>query len=313
MKKGNWFVVVLLVFYPCFILAGNYSFETWAKNGTGHQSAANYGRYLFLVKNELSSISLYDLEGKKLLYTLSLSPRDERRGSTVVYHCNQCCFGKEKLKDGDMFPLLYISQRSPKARTGAFLDVLRIVPFMSKSGIIDSFRVEQVQKISFPVMTDDNSMGNPNAVIDVTNGYLYTYSRNNRSGASNYHQAVITKFPLPSLRDKYGKIQSDIKLNDYDILESFNCGFSLLNAQGGFYHNGMIYFVQGYPSKNEKLNYVFFRQIDLKKRRLTRTVDMLRNGFKTEPEGCWFYKGFVMIGGNGKKIYKLTGRSYKVK
>lgn len=307
------FVFFLMISWSLNILADDYSFDVWAKNGTNHQSAANHGRYLFFVQNMLSSISLYDLDNKKMIYSLSLKPRDDKRGSIVVYHCNQCCFGKEKYQDDDMFPLLYISQRNANDSTGAFLDVLRIIPFLDDKKQIDSFRVEQVQKVFLPVMTDRNSMGNPNAVIDSDDEYLYTYSRNNRPKAPNFRQAVITKFHLPSIRDINGKIQSEIFLTDSDILDSFNCEFNLLNAQGGFYRNGKIYIVQGHPSKNEKLNYVYFREIDLRKKKLVKTVDMLNNGFRSEPEGCWYYNGSVMVGGYKKRIYKLTGKKYKVK
>lgn len=315
MKKWNILAILTTMMFPIHLWAEDYSFEVWAKNGVTNQSAANHGDYLFLVKNELSSISLYNLAERRLIYTLHLSPRDERKGEskTVISHCNQSCFGKEKFSKNDVFPLLYVSQRNPNSSTGAFMDVLRIIPYMDLHHKIDSFHIEQVQKIFFPVMTDLNCMGNPNAVIDSKGGYLYTYSRNNRKMADNFQEAVITQFRLPLLHGKDGKIQDVVILHDEDILESFNCGFNVLNAQGGFYRKGKIYFVQGLPSKKEKLNFIYFREIDLKKKRLTRTVDMLNNGFNVEPEGCWYYKGYVMVAGNSKKMYRLTGKKYKVK
>ena len=40
---------------------------------------------------------------------------------------------------------------------------------------------------------------------------------------------------------------------------------------------------------------------------------MLADGFKEEPEGCWFYKNKVMISTNGNKVYSLHGKRFKVK
>lgn len=312
--KLNVFITVSIIFLIAIpFYAQDYSFEVYANNGVGCQSATNYGKYLFLVKDRLSSISLYDLDEKKIIQNLQLESRDERINGSIISHCNQCSFGKEKYEENDIFPLLYISQRSPNDSVGAYLDVLRIIPNVDINGTIDSFQIEQVQKIFFPVMTDQNSMGNPNAIIDINKGFIYTYSRNNRPKANNYLEAVVSKFLLPSLYDSKGDIQKIVILHDNDILDSFNCGFSLLNAQGGFYRKGKIYFAQGYPSKNEKLNYVLFREINLKKRKLTRTVDMLNNGFRAEPEGCWFYNGKVMVTDSGKNLYILTGKKYKVK
>ena len=313
MKNANLIIICLVLFFSTSLYAGGYSYEIWADNGIGCQSAANYGNYLFLVKDKLSSVTLYDLESKKIVYTLQLEPRNEKRGGEVINHCNQSCFGKDRLESDDPFPLLYVSQRNPNNKTGAYIDVFRIIVSLDDGRKIKSFQIKQIQRIFLPVMTDKNSMGNPNVVIDTKKGFLYTYSRNNRSKASNYRKAVITQFQLPSLFDENGEIQNVVYLHDSDIIDSFNCDFNLLNAQGGFYRNGKIYFVQGFPSKKEKLNFVYFREIDLKKRKLVRTVDMLANGFRVEPEGCWYYNGYVMIAGGGKKIYKLSGKKYRIK
>lgn len=306
-------ILFLLAFAHIVPVCGqDCTFKLFAENGMLNQSAANYGRYLFLVSDGLESVTLYDLKKKAIISTCRLVGHKERNGSDIVYHCNQSNFGRDRYESSDFFPLLYVSQRNENDSLGAFLSVLRIVPHYHKKNEISSITVIPVQKIFFPVMTNNNCMGNPNAVIDVNRGFLYTYSRNNRK-ADNYLDAVISKFYIPRLYDKDNKIKKVVVLTDDDILESFSCGFSLLNAQGGFFRKNRLYIVQGYPSKKKELNYVFFRTIDLKKRKLIKTVDMLNNGFNTEPEGCWYYKGHVMLTNNGKSIYKLTGNKYKVK
>lgn len=311
MKK--YILLFLLLVCTLSVRGQDYIYELYARNAVLNQSATNYGKYLFIVSDKLESISLYDLSKKTLVNTCRMVEHEERNKNVIVYHCNQSCFGRDKYDKSDFFPLLYVSQRNESDTLGAFLSVLRILPHYNSESEIDSISVIPIQRIIFPVMTEHNCMGNPNAVIDTKSGYLYTYSRNNRNGDSNHLEAVISKFDLPSLYDKSGDIQDVVVLTDDDILESFSCGFSLLNAQGGFYRKKKLFFVQGYPSKSPNLNYVYFRIIDLNKKKLIKTIDMLNNGFTTEPEGCWYYKGHVMLTNNGNNIYKLTGKKYKVK
>ena len=312
MKLRDVLLTMILSVYFIASHAADNTYELYASNSIRHQSAANYGRYLFLVKHAMASITLYDLEEKRTIYTLRLTPRKEKKEKSIS-HCNQSCFGIERYDSLDKFPILYINQHVLNKKYGALMDAIRIVPFMDDAGRVDSFRIEEVQQIFFPKATDENSLGTPNAVIDTEKGYMYTYSRNNGREATNFLEAVVSKFKIPALRDKEGNIRRKVVLTDDDILDSFNCGFNLLHAQGGFFRNGRIYIGQGYPSKKKEYNYVYFRVIDLKKRKLIKTVDMLQIGFKKEPEGCWFYKGHAMIGTNGKQIYKLTGRNFKVK
>lgn len=306
----------LWAFVFCFSLlipvkAQTSDFEFYASNAMPNQSAANYGKYLFLISDGLSRIMLYDLDKREPIYTLSLSGLDVVDNPSTS-HCNQCCFGKEKFSKKDDFPLFYISQRAPRKSEGAYLDVFRIITYKSEKKKIDSLNIQRVQRIHFPQMTDSNCLGNPNATIDVKRGFLYIYSRNNNSKADNYLKSVISSIKLPSLY-KEGEIVSDVWLSDLDILEQKKYDFSLLNAQGGFYRNGKLYFAQGYPSTNQELNYIFFRIIDVKGKKAPQSIDMHKDGFKYEPEGCWFWKGLVWISTDQGYIYKLIGKKYKVK
>lgn len=293
----------------CTKLYAQETFELFADNHIENQSAAIFNQYLFSVKDRLSSVSLYDLNKKRLIYTLKLAPHNEKNeDGFLVYHCNQCCFGKERYEENDYFPLFYISQRNPNNTLGALITVFRIVPHTDANSVIDSFEIENVQSIYLPVMTDQNSMGNPNLLIDTKKGFLYTYSRNNNTKASNYGITVISKFDLPALY-KNGVLQKEVFLTDHDILDSFPCDFKLINAQGGFLRKGKIYIAQGYPN----VKYVYFREINIKKRRQTKVVDMLDLGFIKEPEGVWYYNGHVMVTTDKKEIFRLNGKQFKVK
>lgn len=311
MRINYWVIIILLFTTSVSIHADEYGYELYANSGVRHQSAANYGRFLFMVEHAMASITLFDLEKRQILYRLELTPRMEK-GDKSVSHCNQCCFSGQKYEESDYFPLLYVSQQALNNRSGASIDVLRILPSFNDEGNVLSFNIEQVQKIIMPIVTDQNSMGYPNAVIDTVHQCLYTYSRNTRRNAPNYREAVISKFDVPKLYDAMGQRLTEVVLTDNDIMESFPCDFNLLHAQGGFYKDGKIYIAQGYPSKKKEFNYIFFRVINLNKKVLETTVDMLKNGFRTEPEGCWFYQGYMMIGNNKGNIYRMTGDKYMV-
>lgn len=308
------FLIGLIVWFSNTLVmyAQESSYRLFAENGVVNQSATNFGKYLFIFMDKMASISLYDLEERAMVYTLKLTPHSEQSNNVSVYHCNQCNFGKEKYTRSDFFPLLYVCQRSVNGTSPGFMNVLRIVPQFDDKRRIISFFVNEVQRIQFPLMTDQNCMGNPCAVIDQKRGYIYTYSRNYNQEAPNYLNATFSKFKLPQLKTEESGVHQ-VYLNDNDILDSFTCDFSSVNMQGAFFRKGKIYVMQGYPSKNPKMNFVYFRGIDVKRKKQVQFVDMLADGFKEEPEGCWFYKNKVMISTNGNKLYSLHGKRFKVK
>ena len=312
MKNTLYCLIILLISIISANAQENSHFNLFSTEGDWGQSVANYGKYIISVKDRLSSALLYDLEENKRVYRLFLTPHEERNGSTLIYHCNQCNFGSEKYDEQDMFPLLYINQRNPADSIGALITAYRIVPKLDENDSIVSFSMDLIQSIYLPLMTDENCLGNPNMVIDTKKNVFYTYSRNNNRKASNYGKGMISKFKMPSLY-KDGSIQEVVRLTDDDILDSFKCDFNMFYAQGGFFRKGKLYFVQGMPSKTPSNNYIYFREINLKKKKQTRVVDMLALGFDKEPEGCWFYNGKVMISVVGKEFYELTREMFKVK
>lgn len=282
----------------------SFSFELFEDKVYANQSAACYGKYLFLISDKLSQVTLYDLEEKRIICKSKQTERNLLNGKTVVYHCNQSCFGKERYRKKDIFPLLYISQRAKSNKTGGFISVMRVLPVWNEWSQITSVKLEEVQNIIFPAMDDWNCLGNPNAVVDTKRGYMYVYSRNLNSKAKNFNKGRVTKFKLPKFC-KRGKIQTEVCLTMDDVKDSFDTGCSLNSAQAGIYLNGKIYLTMGYPTKIKHLNFIKFREIDLRKRKCTHTVDMMANGFRWEPEGMWLYDNQIMVSTNGKRIFTL--------
>ena len=88
-------------------------------------------------------------------------------------------------------------------------------------------------------MTESNSLGNVNTVIDRENGLLYTYSRNNTKEDANYRQCKITCFPIPDVHQK------DVYLEDDDIKKSFMIDISAVYMQGACIEGDYLYIAGG--------------------------------------------------------------------
>lgn len=263
--------------------------KKYASLGFSHQSAAAYGDYAFFVTNGRSKILLYNLSTKSSLFTLGL-----KSVSGTTYHCNQSTFGVEKYEENDYFPLLYVSQRA-KSDGRCFIEAYRIFPLYNEEVTeYESFYVELVQTIYLPKLTQENSLGNANCVIDVSSRTMYTYSRNNNTQDDNYGKCKISQFAIPDVHS------NTVLLQDDDILSSFMIDASAVNMQGGCIKDGILYIGQGYSSAG----YIYLNIVDLERQELVRRIDLQANKVNWEPEGCFFYDGSVMLAYTGA-IYRI--------
>ena len=276
-------------------LNNDFTFSLYANNSYTNQSAAAFNNYLFLVPNYRGKIYMYSLKDRRPLYTYTMEAMKEANSSgTSVYHCNQACFGTEYYDINDSFPLLYISQRARNDKR-CFTEVFRVVTQKSShDGEFSAFKLELVQTIYFPPMSESNSLGNVNTVIDTENRLLYTYSRNNTKEDANYRQCKITCFDIP---DVY---QEEVYLEDSDIRKSFMLDVSAVYMQGACIRNGYMYIARGATS----VGYIDINIVNLNTQKIVKRLDLLCNGYRWEPEGCFFYDGQVMIS-TGKEIWKL--------
>ncbi len=264
-----------------------------SSDGMAHQSAACYGDYAFLISNKMINVRVFNMRNNTRIFDL----KDQAPlGTGTIYHCNQACFGTQKYSEEDYFPLLYISQHQNK-NNRSFIQVFRVLPTSAGSGQeFTAFTFDKIQTIYFPILTDDNSLGNVNAVIDTDNHYIYTYSRNNNSTAENYGKCKISKFNLPNALES-----TSFTLSDSDILDSYFIPTQAFNMQGGAYHNGLLYIGRGSPAAK----YVELHVVDLANKRLWFSVDLLNNGFRWEPEGAYFYKDDLYIGASSR-IFRFS-------
>lgn len=260
-------------------LDGKLTFIPFADLAFEHQSAAVYDKYAFFVRNGRGTIRLFDMVRKSKIYTLSLSG-----GDLSIFHSNQSTFGIEKYDPSDFFPLLYISQRA-RSEKRCFTEVFRIIPLFDADSTLLAFRADLVQEIFFPPMTEQNSLGNVNSVIDGKTGWLYTYSRNNNSTDSNYGQCKISRFAIPDVHQK------EVYLEDADIESSFMIDAKATNMQGGCIVDDRLYIGQGYPATGS----MYLNVVDLRIQKLVKRYDLISKGIDWEPEGCFYYDGSVML------------------
>lgn len=272
-----------------------YKYATVATNSVSGQSAAIYGKYLFIVKDHLEKVICYDMENKVVLYTLTTGVAYDS-----TWHCNQSNFGIEKYDSADMFPPLYISQQNNNDGRCVVL-VVRIIPTLS-NGEITSFTISIVQTIYLPVMTAENCLGNANITFDYDNEVMWAYCRNNGNEA-NHNIAHFVCFSIPSLFDSTLQPVTEVVLSDTDIIDQFSDYWSMAYAQGGFIRNGKLVIGQGYQS----IGRICLRVIDLyAQKKMVSFFNLLADGFTAEPEGVFWFDDAIHIHTNGSSIYKIS-------
>lgn len=276
--------------YNDWISNSNVKIKRYAKGIHTHQSAASYGNYAVFITENHTNFFFYNLREKKEIYNLPMqsgSLLDYRGG--VLYHCNQSSFGPDKYDETDPFPLLYVSQRA-REDLRHFVEVFRIHGLWNDSKQeYTSFSAELIQTIYFPPMTSDNSLGNVNVVIDTLSRQMYTYSRNNNSGQENSGICKISRFDLPDTNTP------KVYLQDSDIKSSFYINSYASNMQGGCIQDGILYIGRG----SHPAGYIYLYVINLELETEVARIDLMDHQQYWEPEGCFFYNGYVMLSTTG--------------
>ena len=268
-----------------------YAFASYMSSMPTHQSSACYGDYMITFSDKMSTMKLYNLRTKTLLATTTQTAKDS------FHHCNQAFFGTEKYDADDVFPLCYLSVNNNGTTAGGYMEAYRIVPTMGDSDY-NAFSVSLVQTVTLPIMSESNALGNANFVLDSRSGYLYTYSRNNNSEESNYQKLRITKWNMPTLG------QGDITLSDSDILESLETGTNAVNSQGASIKNHLLFVFRGYDSAG----YILLNVFDLVQKTMVAEINLLGDGFTSEPEGAFFWGNTLHTSTNGGNLYRFIFR-----
>lgn len=251
------------------VFKDDYSFTLFANNSYTNQSAAVWREYLFLIPKYRGKIYMYNLKEKRLLCTFGMESMTELCNGYDIYHCNQTTFGTDFYENSDPFPLLYISQRA-RNDNRCFTEVFRILPLKKENdGDYTSMELRLVQTIYFPPMSEANSLGNVNCVIDSENRLLYTYSRNNVKTDSNYRQCKISCFNIPNAYEEV------VYLEDSDIKSSFMIDISAYYMQGACIVGRYLCIARGAAS----VKYIDLNIVDLKTQQMKKQIDLFGNGY----------------------------------
>ena len=303
-RLGNIIIAMLMVL-PWTLCANaqtvhgdSLTLNLYTTKAYGAQSAACYGDYALFVGVKVGRMSLFNMKTRTRVCSQKLSPKNELRGKTDIYHANNCCFGVKKYSKNDSLPLLYVSHRENNELRGV-LEVYRVTP-VSRDTLarFDSLAVQLVQTIYYPCASDDNALGSPWTAIDLRKGYMYTYSRNNKRKTPNYGRCRISKFKIPKVNGR-----PEVYLTDRDIIDTFDGGYNAVLSQGGCIWDNKLYIAQGIPKENSTS---WLREIDLVKRELTNSYNLSKAGLQEEPEGCFVYDGQLMIATAKGSIYQVT-------
>ena len=257
------------------------------------QGGACFGDYLFVGHDRNSFLDVYDMTSRAYICSITMqTPEPKNR-----CHANTVNFGNLYYKDGDEFPLLYVSSGYTVSKTDdkSNVYVFRISKkLIRKDSII--FRSELVQTISIIGVNWSE------CITDNEHDALWiNYEGNNNS--------YFLKYPVPPLR------QNNILINpretaalDTIITKNYKI---LKHNQGMMCYDGFIYTPFGVPAWREE---PYLSIIDLDKKDYVYIVNLydlemfnrlnLRDN-TWEPEFLFAYKGDYFIGYRNA-IYKLN-------
>ena len=213
-------------------------------------------------------IWIFNLKEKKLIQKCTLL--ENNRGFVSNCHCNSVCFGSSYFKEGDEFPLLYVSTGyASDGYTGAL--VYRVIRDK------DKFSFSPVQTIRLPVLKSFWTEFIPDG------DYCYVCYTSD---------TIVYKMRLPSVND------GDVILDgSKDAIEVFQFPpqpeeIKSSRNQGRMFHNGKIIYPSGVPGAGEA-SILFI--LDLKTRTYEHIFDFPSMGFPTESESIFFWKDKLCI------------------
>lgn len=242
------------------------------------QGATGIGNVIFQFYDGAPAIDIYDLSTGKALGSVALEGKK-------TYHCNNAVVSSTYYRQGDEFPLIYVSQEN---KAEHLILVFRIT--RDKNG---TFAADVVQKIILPAPIE-MGLYYPNVVMDLDAGELiitgFTWESWNKPTRGNSLQFV--KFKTPSAAS------SQVTLSTADILDRWTDEF-LLATQGAAIKGGMLYQVYGGPPTQ------FICCYNLATKNLVWKYDLIESGVPNEPEGLFIIRDTIYVVDVLKNVYSL--------
>ena len=256
-------------------------FEIGAAHNGPWQEGAIAGGNLFVLNHDGEG-AVFSLNKKKQIGSFTL----DKRG-VLNPHANSVVFSSQYYKDGDKYPLMYVSvynnYQNAAERYEGYCMAYRILE--DKSG----FSTELVQVINIG-FTEDLTMWKSksnngdvcpygNFVVDSDNNKLYAFVMRDGDKTTRFFEFTLPKLSDGEDNSRYGCKQ--VTLEADDIKNQFDTEYSVY-LQGCDYVNGTLLSAEG-------LGYgaaggVTLRLIDLNSKKLIKTHNLVNSGLYNEPE-----------------------------
>ena len=218
------------------------------------QGFAMHGDYAFVLHDK-GRLCIFDMKKKKMVANYLM---DGNRS-----HCNNACFGMEKISRRAKFPLLYVASCGGE-NCCYVTDVT-----------LQGSRV--VQKIFF---NGTGYAGTIDWCLDAENGFIYTY------GGRNGDYKLLKKFKLPRLADS--DANGEVHLTDADVLDETRLDSGINIWQGSIVRGRYAYLPDGYAPLDLLLHVV-----DLQTKRIIVSKNL--HDLQDEPEGICLTPDYAYV------------------
>lgn len=293
----NKLILIILIAFNIPILSSckyqNIKLENYISQSDSYsqQGAAAYDKYLFQF-TDLGVCDIYDLKKRKHI-------GQTKYEASKIKHCDTACFGFQKFKKTDRFPVLYVSGSQ--------------IGDPESCGVIWAYRILQdhniwqlqlVQTIRTPKIKDVGIC--PDAVVSHEEGVLWLMGwhihKDIDAPYGGGSTLKLSKFKLPSLTA--GEIGLEgvpqVMLTTDIIIDSFEVSGVHKVQQGICLCKDTLYV----PYGDSALGYQGIDLIDLMHKAVVRNIDLMNTSVK-EPEAVFFYNGSMYIADQATTIKKV--------
>lgn len=210
-------------------------------------------------------------------------------------HANSLTFG-EKYSDTDEFPLLYLTGYRDSIDSAEQLGSCCYVDRLINNG--SGYTSEHIQTIYIDYSTYSGTkfvetFHYHNYLVDIENGYLYTFAPKWRSnGSQSEHDSenryYLTRFKIPETTNP------TVVLTANDILAQFELPYDATFTQGATIHNGFLYHVFGQGNSTVHPNCI--RVYNLMTGKESAKIDCSKFNWQVrEPESLTVYDNKLLV------------------
>lgn len=252
--------------------------------GVTGQDGAIYGDFLFRC-NADGSCKLFSMSKKEQVDAFMLDKID-----ILKPHCNTVCFGAEKYRPSDEYPLLYCNIYNNYAKQDDRLEGVACVYRLTREGEKFSTALMQVIRIGFvenlnlwkslPDKGDIRPYGN--FLPDPQTGKMYAYVLRDKEHVTRFFTFDLPALSAGEYSEAYGvKV---VTLQESDIQAMFDCDYTDY-IQGGCSYGGMLFNIAGGTLKSANFPYPPRLQVvDMVAQKQLAYIELADFGLEIEPE-----------------------------